>query len=63
MDLIKSIMPVLWQIIEKNKKCAINVSTYEDKLTISILFGKRKKRFIETDGRSLVTDLQHFLAA
>lgn len=56
-------MPVLWQIIDKKKKCAVNVSTIDDKLTVSILFGRRTKRFTHTDSNILLAELQQFLAA
>lgn len=63
MDLIKLIMPTLWQILDKNKKCSINVSTIDNKLTVNILFGKRRKRFVEEHNQPLLSQLQHFLAA
>ena len=63
MDLLKLIMPTLWQILDKNKKCSINVSTIDNKLTVNILLGKRKKRFVEDHQTTLLSQLQQFLAA
>lgn len=63
MDLIKIIMPTLWQILDKNKKCSINISTIDNKLTVSILFGRRKKRFVADSDKALINELQQFLAA
>lgn len=56
-------MPILWQIVEKKKKCAVNVSTIDNKLTVTILFGRRKKRFVHTDESILLNQLQSFLTA
>ena len=63
MDYIKVIMPVIWQIIEKKKRCAVNISTVNDKLTVHILFGRRRKIFSHSDNNVLLSQLQGFLAA
>jgi hypothetical protein len=63
MDYIKVIMPVIWQIIEKKKRCAVNISTVNDKLTVNILFGRRRKIFSHSDNNVLLSQLQGFLAA
>lgn len=63
MDFLSKIMPVLWQIVEKKKQCAINVSTVDKKLTITILFGRKKKRFVHADESVMLYELRSFLAA
>ena len=63
MNFIKRIMPLVWAIVEKNKKCSANVSTFEDKLTITFLLGKRRKVFTHENDNILIRDLRHFLAA
>lgn len=63
MDFLSKIMPILWQIVEKKKQCAVNVSTIEDKLTVTILFGRKKKRFSHSDESMLLYELRNFLAA
>lgn len=30
MEFITKIMPLIWQIVEKKKKCAVNVSTIDN---------------------------------
>lgn len=60
MDLIRKLLPTLWQILDKNKKCAINVATIDGKLTVSILFGKRKKVFSHHHDDILIDQLQQF---
>lgn len=63
MDFINKIMPVIWQIVEKKKRCAVNVSTIDDKLTVNILLGRRRKIFSHPNGDVLLSQLQNFLAA
>lgn len=63
MELFKKILPMLWQIIEKNKDCAVNVSTIENKLTIRILKGRKTKSFSHDDDTVLISQLQQYIAA
>lgn len=64
MEYVAQIMPVLWQIIDKQKnkrKCRVNVSTIDDKMTVSFLFGRRTKRFSHKDSKVLLEELQQYL--
>ena len=61
MDLFNKIMKVLWSILEKNKKCSINIATIDNILTINILKGKRKRTFAAKDGQIVLLNLQHYL--
>jgi hypothetical protein len=63
MELLTKILPMLWQIIEKNKNCAVNVSTIDNKLTINILFGRKKKSFSHSNEAIILSQLKEFLAA
>ena len=63
MDFLNKIMPVIWQIVEKKKKCAVNVTTIEDKLIVSILLGRRRKVFSHPNDNVLLEQLENFLAA
>lgn len=63
MDLINTIMPIIWQIIEKKRNCKANVTTFENKLIVNILFGKRKKTFCDKDHTIILAQLQQFLIA
>ena len=62
MEFINQILPTLWAIVEK-RKCAVNISSIENKLTINILLGKRRKTFCDKDEAVLLKQLQQYLAA
>lgn len=62
MDLITKLLPTLWRILDKNNKCAINVAVLDGKLTVSILFGKRKKVFSHPNGDVLLSQLNQYAA-
>jgi hypothetical protein len=63
MDFISKILPVLWQIIEKKKKCSINVNSLDEILTVNILFGRKKVVFSHPDSDYLLYQLKEYLAA
>ncbi len=62
MEFINKMLPTLWAIIEK-RKCAVNISSIENKLTINILLGRRRKTFCDKDENILLKQLQQYLAA
>jgi hypothetical protein len=62
MEFINKILPTLWAIVEK-RKCAVNISSIENKLTVNILLGKRRKTFCDKDENLLLQQLQNYLAA
>lgn len=63
MDLLNKVMAVLWQILDKNKRCAINVSTIDNKLTVNILRGRRRNTYADEDYNIVLLKLkQHLLA-
>lgn len=53
----KNLVPTLWEIIGKGK-CAINISSLDNKLTITILYGKRRKTFCDNNTEKLLMDLK-----
>ena len=66
MDLLNKIIPLIWQIMDKNcsnRKCKVNVATIDDKLTISFLFGRKIKRFSHADSNILLAELQQYYLA
>ncbi len=63
MELFNKILPMLWQIVEKHKDCAVNVSTFEDKLTVRILKGRKTKSFSHHDDTILIKQLQSYITA
>ncbi len=62
MEFINKILPTLWAIIEK-RKCAVNISTVENKLTVNLLLGNKRKTFCDKDETLLLQQLQQYLAA
>jgi hypothetical protein len=62
MEFINKMLPTLWAIVEK-RKCAVNISTTENKLTVNILLGKRRKTFCDKDENQVLKQLQQYLAA
>lgn len=62
MDFIHKMLPTLWAIVEK-RKCAVNISSLENKLTVNILLGKRRKTFCDKDENLLLKKLEQYLAA
>jgi hypothetical protein len=59
MDFINRIMPILWKLLIKNPKCKINVATIEDKLTVNILLGKRRRTYAHKDIDILIGQLSN----
>jgi len=58
MDYITKIVPILWEIVENNKDCAINVTNKETEIIVSIWSGKRWKRFKNHDTNMLMSELR-----
>jgi hypothetical protein len=52
-------MPILWKLLIKNPKCKINVATIEDKLTVNILLGKRRRTYAHKDIDILIGQLSN----
>jgi hypothetical protein len=50
MEHVTKIMPLLWSLIEKHKKCSVGIATIDGKLQITLLWGKfRFKKFADRD--------------
>lgn len=60
MEFIKDVMPVLWQMINKNRNAAINVSSLDENLTVNILLGKKRLIFTNKDPKVLLSVLTQF---
>ena len=58
-----NIMPLLWQFLDKHRRSyfSMNVATIDDELIVSIIHGKRIKRFKNTDGKNLIENLRAYL--
>jgi hypothetical protein len=54
MEHVTKIMPALWNVLGRNKKCSINVTTKENEILISILSGKKWKRFKDHNPDNLI---------
>jgi len=59
MDSIRNLIPTLWQILDK-KKCAINVTTIDNELTVSIIGKRRTKRFRNTNSSVVISELTRY---
>ena len=55
---IHTIVPILWEILSKNKKRSINLTTRENEIIISIWSGLRWKRFRGKNADNLVLKLR-----
>lgn len=60
MDFLNQVMPVLWHVLSKNKRGAINVSTVDENLTVNILLGRKRKIFVNSDPNVLLCDISQF---
>lgn len=50
MENVTKIMPLLWSFIQKHKRCSVGISSIEDKVIITLLWGKiRWKKFAGKD--------------
>ncbi|CAB4127164.1 hypothetical protein UFOVP260_17 [uncultured Caudovirales phage] len=58
MENVAAMMPLLWQLIENNKKCSINVITKENDIIVSIWSGRRWKRFKNKTTDALISNIQ-----
>lgn len=62
MDNVTEIINILWSFIEKNKKCSVGISLIEDKIIITLLWGKiRWKKFTGQDVPLLQKQLSDYL--
>jgi hypothetical protein len=63
MEFITAIKPIIWKIIDKKKKYAVNVSSLDNELTVSILSGRKTKRFTNKDSAIVLSQLEKYLIA
>jgi len=57
MENVAEVVPFLWRLVEKNKKCSINVTTKENDIIVSIWSGRRWKRFKDNNVTNLISRL------
>lgn len=50
-------MPILWGIIDRNKKCSINVTSKDNEISVSILSGRKWKRFKNKNTSMLINEI------
>ncbi len=58
MEHFTKIVPFLWEILGRNKKGAVNVTTKENEIIVSIWSGRRWKRFKNINPDLLITDIR-----
>jgi hypothetical protein len=61
MDEIASLIPKLWAMAKDHTKFNVNLISKDDEITISILKGKRWKRFKNKDTDKLLEDIEQSL--
>jgi hypothetical protein len=62
MDLFQKIIELAWLILDKNKECAINIATIDNKLTVSILKGRRRKTYCDSDANIVLSQMRQYAA-
>lgn len=45
LDYTKELIPLLWELTKKEERCAFNISSSGNEINISVLLGKKSKRF------------------
>lgn len=58
MENVAKIVPLLWEIVGRNKKCAVNVTSKENEIIVSIWSGRRWKRFKGIDAFDIASDIR-----
>lgn len=58
MENIAEVIRLLWEIIGSNKICSVNVTSKENEIIVSILSGRRWKRFKNQDPSMLMADIK-----
>ena len=62
MDLLHKVVELAWLILDKNKECAINIATIDNKLTVSILEGRRRKTYCDADANIVLLQMRQYAA-
>lgn len=57
MENVAKVMPILWGIIDRNKKCSINVTSKDNEISVSILSGRKWKRFKNKNTSMLINEI------
>lgn len=57
MEYVAKIMPAVWDVLGRNKKCSINVTTKENEIIVSIWSGRRWKRYKDNNPDKLIAVL------
>jgi hypothetical protein len=62
MYILYKVIELAWSIVEKNRECAINISTIDNKLTISILRGRRRETYCDADAKIVMMKMRQHVA-
>lgn len=63
MDLLHKVIELAWSILDKNKECAINIAIIDNKLTVNILKGRKRKTYCDNDANIVLLKLKQHLIA
>jgi len=63
MDYTKRIIPILWKFLDKKRNCSlsVNIATIDDELVVSIIDGKKIRRFKNMGNRPFEENLSFYL--
>jgi hypothetical protein len=62
MDLLHKVIELAWSILDKNRECAINIATIDNKLTVNILRGRRRKTYCDADANIVMMKMRQHVA-
>lgn len=62
MNLLHKVIELAWSILEKNKECAINIATIDNKLTVNILRGRRRNTYCDADANIVMFKMRQYAA-
>lgn len=63
LDYANKIIIMLGGLIEKDKKCSINIVTNDDEIIVNVLFHNFQRKFSSKNGDSLIQEIYHFVSA
>jgi hypothetical protein len=62
MDLLHKVIELAWSILDKNKECAINIAIIDNKLTVNILRGRKRKTYCDSDANIVMMQMRQYAA-
>jgi hypothetical protein len=60
-DTARELIPILWELTKKEKRCSFNISTSNNEISIGVFVGKKSKLFCRNSKLMLMRELHHFI--